>query len=58
MLNSVQTQAILDVRLKEELNTTLLISVYDVDRNEQARKHKQEMVSRADLYLSIHANNA
>ena len=41
-VNFVQTQAILNTRLKEELNISLSISVYDVARNEMARKHRKE----------------
>lgn len=37
-----QTQAILNARLKEELNISLSISVYDVARNENARTHRKE----------------
>ena len=44
-----QTQDILDSRQEEELNFALSISVYDIDRNETARQHKQEMVSKAAL---------
>ena len=33
------------MRHQEELNTVLTISVYDVDRNEKARLHKQEQVN-------------
>lgn len=40
--NTLQTQAILNARLKEELNISLSISVYDVARNEMARKHRKE----------------
>ena len=32
------------MRLQEELNTVLTISVYDVVRNETARQHRQELV--------------
>ena len=38
----LQTQAILNARLKEELNISLSISVYDVARNEMAREHRKE----------------
>ena len=41
-INFAQTQAILNSRLKEELNVTLSISVYDVARNENARTHRKE----------------
>lgn len=41
-INFVQTQVLLNVRLKEELNISLSISVYDVARNEMARKHRKE----------------
>ena len=41
---STQTHDILNLRLTEELNTTLSISVYDVARNEEARKHREELV--------------
>ena len=42
MINFAQTQAILNSRLKEELNISLSISVYDVARNENARTHRKE----------------
>lgn len=38
----LQTQAILDARIKEEIHISLSISVYDVARNETARKHRKE----------------
>ncbi len=38
-----QTESILNNRMAEELNTTLSISVYDVMRNETARKHRREL---------------
>lgn len=38
----VQVQAILDARLREEVNISLSISVYDVERNEKARRHRRE----------------
>ena len=44
-LSDLQTQEILNGRLREELNISLSISVYDVDRNETARQHRQELVS-------------
>lgn len=37
-----QTESILNARAHEESHTTLSISVYDVVRNETARKHRQE----------------
>ena len=44
-MSGLQTQEILDSRLREELNISLSISVYDVVRNETARQHRQELVS-------------
>ncbi|KAL5464124.1 hypothetical protein EMCRGX_G033091 [Ephydatia muelleri] len=41
-----ETHSILNLRLTEELNTTLSISVYDVARNEEARKHREELETR------------
>ena len=45
VLFDLQTQRILDGRLREELKVSLSISVYDVARNETARQHRQELVS-------------
>ena len=41
---SLQIEKILSTRLQEEMNTVLNISVYDVQRNETARLHRQELV--------------
>ena len=41
-----QTEALLNARAEEEMNTLLDISVYDVVRNETARKHRQELEQR------------
>ena len=41
---SLKMESILSMRLQEELNTVLTISVYDVVRNETARQHRQELV--------------
>ena len=38
-----QIEHILGLRYREELNPSLTISVYDVDRNETARIHRQEL---------------
>ena len=47
-INIVQTQAILNARLKEELNISLSISVYDVARNENARTHRKEQEAKRE----------
>lgn len=41
-LTLLQTQAILDARIREEVHISLSISVYDVARNETARTHRKE----------------
>lgn len=41
-----QTQTLLSARAQEEQNTLLDITVYDVVRNETARKHRQELEDR------------
>ena len=51
VLFDLQTQRILDGRLREELNVSLSISVYDVARNETARQHRQELVSVRYCYM-------
>jgi hypothetical protein len=38
-----EIEAILSARLQEELDTVLTITIYDVERNETARKHRQEL---------------
>ena len=40
----LKMETTLSMRLQEELNTVLTISVYDVVRNETARQHRQELV--------------
>lgn len=42
---SLQTQQILSARIQEEMEIVLSISVYDVARNEEARQHRQELVT-------------
>ena len=40
----LQTEQTLSQRMQEELNIVLSVSVYDVARNEDARKHRQQLV--------------
>ena len=44
-MSEVEVQSILRDRSNEELSADLDISVYDTERNEKARKHREEMVS-------------
>ena len=39
-----EVQHILNDRTREEVASELEISVYDTDRNEKARKHREELV--------------
>lgn len=43
MIILLQNEAILNARTDEELNFELTVSVYDVVRNETARRHRQEL---------------
>jgi len=39
-----EVQDILDDRLREELATELSVSIYDTQRNDQAKRHRQTLV--------------
>ena len=43
---SLQVQEILNDRTKEEVASELDISVYDTMRNEKAKNHRKDLVSR------------
>ena len=43
--SEAEVQSILRDRSNEELYADLEISVYDTERNEKARKHREELVS-------------
>ena len=50
----VQVREILDARTKEEARCVLGISVYDVARNETAKKHRIELVCYNPYVCTMH----
>lgn len=46
----LQVKEILQLRIKEEAASLLIVSVYDTERNEKAKLHRQELVTRLTLW--------
>ena len=48
MFCMIQVHEILNERMREEVASELTISVYDTDRNEQAKQHRENLVRALD----------
>lgn len=48
-----QVKEILQLRIKEEAASQLSVSVYDTERNEKAKLHRQELVNRLTHFIAV-----
>lgn len=48
-----QVKEILQLRIKEEAASQLSVSVYDTERNEKAKLHRQELVNRLTHFTAV-----
>ena len=53
LLLFLQVKEILQLRIKEEAASQLSVSVYDTERNEKAKLHRQELVQNPDIFTTL-----